>query len=169
MKVLTTREGLDILALWLQDNVDMESELIFDNDVDQTTSAQLLPCVESALSLLPEVVLSEVVLSEDETDAAGITELATIAMSGDFVAGEEPDNNARAALAAELLCLFASRTGMARSGECAQTMLVDLLADLMRLADRLGIEHFSQLVCVAGMHHGDETRDADSDGAPVSM
>ncbi|EBW6765666.1 hypothetical protein DP806_16510 [Salmonella enterica subsp. enterica serovar Saintpaul] len=164
MKVLTTREGLDILALWLQDNIDMESELIFDNDVDQTISAQLLPCVESALSLLPEVVLPE-----DDSDAAGITELATIAMSGDFVAGEEPDNNARAALAAELLCLFASRTGMARSGECAQTMLVDLLADLMHLADRLGIESFGQLVCVAGMHHGDETRDADSDGAPVSM
>lgn len=156
MKTLTTREGLEILALWLQDNVDMESELIFDNDVDQTDSALLLPCVEAALSLLPEAVLPE-----DDTDAAGITELATIAMSADFVAGEEPDNNARAALAAELLCLFASRTGMARSGECAQTMLVDLLADLMHLADRLGIESFNQMVCVAGMHHDDETREPD--------
>ncbi|ECE0486547.1 DUF957 domain-containing protein [Salmonella enterica subsp. enterica] len=163
MKVLTTREGLEILALWLQDNVDMENELIFDNDVDQTTSVQLLPCVESALSLLPEVVLPE-----DDTDAAGIAELATIAMSADFVAGEEPDNNARAALAAELLCLFASRTGMARSGECAQTMLVDLLADLMHLADRLGIDSFSQMVCVAGMHHDDESRETDCYGDTVS-
>lgn len=153
MKALTTREGLDILARWLQDNFDMESALIFDNDIDQTTSAQLLPCVETALSLLPETM---VVSPEDETDAAGVSELATIAMSADFVAGEEPDNDARAALAAELLCLFASRTGMARSGECAQTMLVDLLADLMHLADRLGGAEFSHLVAVAAMHHRDE-------------
>ncbi|EML8490057.1 hypothetical protein WAB73_003287 [Salmonella enterica subsp. enterica] len=165
MKILTTREGLEILALWLQDNVDMESELIFDNDVDQTTSAQLLPCVEAALKMQPETMA---VSLEDDTDAAGITELATIAMSADFVAGEEPDNNARAALAAELLCLFASRTGMARSGECAQTMLVDLLADLMHLADRLGIESFSQMVCVAGMHHDDESREKDCYGDTVS-
>lgn len=153
MKALTTREGLDILARWLQDNFDMESALIFDNDIDQTTSAQLLPCVETALSLLPETM---VISPEDETDAAGVSELATIAMSADFVAGEEPDNDARAALAAEQLCLFASRTGMARSGECAQTMLVDLLADLMHLADRLGGAEFSHLVAVAAMHHRDE-------------
>lgn len=131
----------------------MESALIFDNDIDQTTSAQLLPCVETALSLLPEAM---VVSPEDETDAAGVSELATIAMSADFVAGEEPDNDTRAALAAELLCLFASRTGMARSGECAQTMLVDLLADLMHLADRLGGAEFSHLVAVAAMHYRDE-------------
>lgn len=154
MTVLMTRDGLEILVAWLQDNVDRESGLIFDNDEDQTSSAQLLPCVEAALKLLPEAGLAA--RREDHADAPGVTELAVLAMSADFVAGEEPDNDARAALAAELLCLFASRTGMARSGECAQTMLVDLLADLMHLADRLGGAEFSHLVAVAAMHHRDE-------------
>ena len=133
MTVLTTREGLGILALWLQDNIDMESELIFDNDVDRTDSAQLLPCVETALGLLPP-------------DAA----------ESDFLPGDDLNNADRAALAAELLCLFATRTGMARSGEPVETVLVDVLADLMHLADRLAIADFHRLVAVAAMHQRDE-------------
>ncbi|WP_139552065.1 DUF957 domain-containing protein, partial [Escherichia coli] len=33
---------------WLQDNIDCESEIIFDNDEDKTDSAALLPCIEQA-------------------------------------------------------------------------------------------------------------------------
>ncbi|AZT44285.1 hypothetical protein EL007_23755 (plasmid) [Salmonella enterica subsp. enterica serovar Karamoja] len=47
-------------------------------------------------------------------------------------------------------------------------MLVDLLADLLLLADRMGIKSFSQMVCVAGMHHNDETRETDCYGDTVS-
>ncbi|EFA3684261.1 hypothetical protein ACLEWN_24565, partial [Escherichia coli] len=39
---------LDILIVWLQDNIDCESGIIFDNDEDKTDSAALLPCIERA-------------------------------------------------------------------------------------------------------------------------
>ena len=45
---LTTETALDILIAWLQDNIDYESEIIFDNDEDKTDSAALLPCIEQA-------------------------------------------------------------------------------------------------------------------------
>lgn len=48
--ILTTEQGLQILIDWLQDNIDCETSLIFDNDEDQTQSAELLPCLEQALS-----------------------------------------------------------------------------------------------------------------------
>ncbi|BDY74195.1 hypothetical protein [Escherichia coli] len=38
----------DILIAWLQDNIDCESGIIFDNDEDKTDSAALLPCIEQA-------------------------------------------------------------------------------------------------------------------------
>ena len=40
--------ALDILIAWLQDNIDCESGIIFDNDEDKTDSAALLPCIEQA-------------------------------------------------------------------------------------------------------------------------
>ena len=46
MKSLTTETALDILIAWLQDNIDCESGIIFDNDEDRTDSAALLPCIE---------------------------------------------------------------------------------------------------------------------------
>ncbi|WP_139508479.1 DUF957 domain-containing protein, partial [Escherichia coli] len=46
MKSLTTETALDILIAWLQDNIDCESGIIFDNDEDKTDSAALLPCIE---------------------------------------------------------------------------------------------------------------------------
>ncbi len=48
MESLTTETALDILIVWLQDNIDCESEIIFDNDEDKTDSAALLPCIEQA-------------------------------------------------------------------------------------------------------------------------
>lgn len=59
-----------------------------------------------------------------------MAELAVIAAEGPYRSGETPDNVARAA---QLLCSFAARTGLAHDGESAETMLVDLLADLMHL------------------------------------
>ena len=35
-------------AAWLQDNIDCESGIIFDNDEDKTDSVALLPCIEQA-------------------------------------------------------------------------------------------------------------------------
>ena len=43
MKSLTTETALDILIAWLQDNIDCESGIIFDNDEYRTDSAALLP------------------------------------------------------------------------------------------------------------------------------
>ncbi|HCX6716336.1 TPA: hypothetical protein OZ032_004811, partial [Escherichia coli] len=48
MMPLTTETALDILIAWLQDNIDCESGIIFDNDEDKTDSAALLPCIEQA-------------------------------------------------------------------------------------------------------------------------
>lgn len=48
-KTLTPEDGLRILANWLQDNVDCESSLIFDNDEDMTDSQMLLECVNEIL------------------------------------------------------------------------------------------------------------------------
>lgn len=43
MPELTTEAALNILIDWLQDNIDCGSEIIFDNDEDNTDSAKLLP------------------------------------------------------------------------------------------------------------------------------
>ncbi|HDV3035319.1 TPA: hypothetical protein RH048_000949 [Escherichia coli] len=48
MKSLTPEAALDILIAWLQDNINCESGIIFDNDEDKTDSAALLPCIEQA-------------------------------------------------------------------------------------------------------------------------
>jgi len=42
----TTEQGLQILIDWLQDNIDCESPIIFDNDIDRTDPAALLSCIE---------------------------------------------------------------------------------------------------------------------------
>ncbi|MGQ8702564.1 hypothetical protein [Serratia marcescens] len=48
MPELTTETALNILIGWLQDNIDCGSEIIFDNDEDNTNSAMLLPWIERA-------------------------------------------------------------------------------------------------------------------------
>ncbi|EIM7320721.1 hypothetical protein LNZ58_004230 [Escherichia coli] len=50
MKSLTTETALDILIAWLQDNIDCESGIIFDNDEENTDSTMQLPHVEQALN-----------------------------------------------------------------------------------------------------------------------
>lgn len=49
MRELTTEVALNILIGWLQDNIDCDTEIIFDNDEDNTYSVALLPWVEQAL------------------------------------------------------------------------------------------------------------------------
>lgn len=50
MTVLNTEEALQILIDWLQDNIRQCTEIIFDNDEDNTDSATLLPWTEQALN-----------------------------------------------------------------------------------------------------------------------
>ncbi|HCC3327777.1 TPA: hypothetical protein M4731_000949 [Salmonella enterica] len=49
MPELTTEVALNMLIDWLQDNIDCGTEIIFDNDEDNTDSAALLPWIEQAL------------------------------------------------------------------------------------------------------------------------
>lgn len=49
MPELTTEAALNILIDWLQDNINCGTEIIFDNDEDNTDSAALLPWIEQAL------------------------------------------------------------------------------------------------------------------------
>ncbi|WP_371973038.1 hypothetical protein ACB496_15650 [Lelliottia nimipressuralis] len=49
MPELTTEAALNILIDWLQDNISRDTELIFDNDDDNTDSATLLPWTEQVL------------------------------------------------------------------------------------------------------------------------
>lgn len=48
MPELTTETALNILIGWLQDNIYCDSEIIYDNDEDNTDSAKLLPWIEQA-------------------------------------------------------------------------------------------------------------------------
>ncbi|WP_262772101.1 hypothetical protein [Enterobacter asburiae] len=48
MPELTTEAALNILTGWLQDNIDCGSEIIFDNDENNTNSTTLLPWIERA-------------------------------------------------------------------------------------------------------------------------
>ncbi|RTQ04832.1 DUF957 domain-containing protein [Enterobacter sp. WCHEn045836] len=48
MPELTTETALNILISWLQDNIYCDSEIIFDNDEDNTDSAKLLPWIGQA-------------------------------------------------------------------------------------------------------------------------
>jgi len=48
MPELTTETALEILIRWLKDNIDCNSEIIFDNDEDNTDSTALLPWIEQA-------------------------------------------------------------------------------------------------------------------------
>ncbi|EOY2724830.1 hypothetical protein ACP3BO_005102 [Citrobacter freundii] len=48
MPELTTEVALNILTGWLQDDIDYGTEIIFDNDEDNTDSAALLPHIEQA-------------------------------------------------------------------------------------------------------------------------
>lgn len=49
MPELTTEVALNILIGWLQDNIDCDTEIIFDNDEDSTDLVALLPWIEQAL------------------------------------------------------------------------------------------------------------------------
>ncbi|EBO9655249.1 DUF957 domain-containing protein [Salmonella enterica subsp. enterica serovar Berlin] len=55
MPELTTESALNILTGWLQDNIDCGSEIIFNNDEDQTGSAELLLSLEQALSAVRDL------------------------------------------------------------------------------------------------------------------
>ncbi|HFF8440733.1 TPA: hypothetical protein ACGE4L_003728 [Serratia marcescens] len=46
MLALTTDAALNILIDWLQDNISCNTDIIFDNDEDNTDSAALLPWIE---------------------------------------------------------------------------------------------------------------------------
>jgi len=46
----TTEQGLEIVIRWLEDNIDADSTIVFDNDDDRTDSAALLPCIARALA-----------------------------------------------------------------------------------------------------------------------
>lgn len=48
------------------------------------------------------------------------------------------DNKQRAALAAEALWLFASRTGLAQDGETFENVLLDFMADMLHLCRQTG-------------------------------
>ena len=49
MPELTSKTALQALFDWLQDNIDFGSEIILNNDEENTDSAKLLPQVEKAL------------------------------------------------------------------------------------------------------------------------
>nr|WP_163363275.1 DUF957 domain-containing protein [Enterobacter cloacae] len=48
MPELTTEAALTILIDWLQDNISCETNIIFDNNEDNTDSVTLLPWMEQA-------------------------------------------------------------------------------------------------------------------------
>ncbi|AIE68441.1 DUF957 domain-containing protein [Klebsiella michiganensis] len=55
MPELTTEAVLNILIEWLRDSISCDTEIIFDNDEDNTDSAALLPWIEQALQDVREL------------------------------------------------------------------------------------------------------------------
>src|SRR5699024_5093228 len=55
MQINKVMSLLDILTSWLEDNINMESDLFFDNDVDNTTSESLYPAVEKTNAVLSKL------------------------------------------------------------------------------------------------------------------
>ncbi|EIZ1086020.1 hypothetical protein MPI44_004568 [Klebsiella oxytoca] len=55
MTILDPVEALEIMTAWLQDNVNMESDIIFDNDEDRTDSEVMLPALLMALNTLKTI------------------------------------------------------------------------------------------------------------------
>ncbi|TQI77316.1 hypothetical protein FHU10_5284 [Serratia fonticola] len=87
----------------------------------------------------------------------GIRVLAAMVIERDWPTFREPDNADRSAMAAETLCYFARQTGLARSDESVDTIMVDLITDLMHLCDKLDID-FSGVLTVSAMHYDDESK-----------
>lgn len=86
----------------------------------------------------------------------GIRVLAAMAIERDWPTFREPDNADRSAMAAEILCYFARQTGLVRGDESVDTIMGDLITDLMHQCDRLDID-FSGVLTVSSMHHEDES------------
>lgn len=64
MPELTTEVALNILIGCLRDNIDCDTEIIFDNDEDNTDSIALLPWIEQALKDVCDLQL----LQQSRTD-----------------------------------------------------------------------------------------------------
>lgn len=78
----------------------------------------------------------------------------------------EDMNNDRAEWADEAIRTFASTTNMDSAGEDDQTILTDLLGDLMHWCDRAGID-FNARVDMARLHYDEETNGVGRAGAPA--
>ena len=52
MQIENVMSLLEVLSSWLEDNINMDSEIIFDNDEDNTNSEILYPAVEKANAVL---------------------------------------------------------------------------------------------------------------------
>ena len=75
-------------------------------------------------------------------------------------ADPEGMNDDRAEWAQNALDAFASVTGMNTAGEDAETIMTDLLADLMHWSDRNGVK-FSDVLSRAQSHYSEETINQD--------
>ncbi|ELW2866245.1 hypothetical protein QMI71_004657 [Salmonella enterica] len=49
---LSAKESLEIMISWLEDNINCKSEIIFDNDYDNTDSEKILPGLIQALEIV---------------------------------------------------------------------------------------------------------------------
>ncbi len=50
MQIEKVMSLLEVLSSWLEDNINMDSEIIFDNDEDNTNSDDLPPRLDTTLS-----------------------------------------------------------------------------------------------------------------------
>ena len=78
---------------------------------------------------------------------------AELAGGMNIVGDPQGDNNARAAFGAVALSAFIKRVGK----DVPETELADLLADLMHLADAMGID-FDSVLATAERNHREELR-----------
>ncbi len=83
-QALSPIRGLDILSDWLQDNVDCGSDIIFDNDEDNSTAESLLPCINTVL-----LTIRTVSAERNDDIMQQISQVKAVAERGEAVLASE--------------------------------------------------------------------------------
>lgn len=94
-------------------------------------------------------------VSQYQTDIPVFRDLEGLRGQDNDILPFDADTMGSISAAATALTAFVHRTGLNNDNETADTIITDLLADLMHLCDHTGLP-FEGLLCTARKHHEDE-------------
>ncbi|MDE1188849.1 MAG: hypothetical protein PW844_20685 [Pantoea sp.] len=105
-----------------------------------------------------------VAVSQYQTDIPVFRDLEGLCGQDNDILPFDAGSQGSISAAATALTAFAHCTGLANDNEPADTIITDLLADLMHLCDQTGLP-FEGILCTARMHHEDEKMNEYGSGA----